>query len=98
MANVKTNLAKLKTAQKIQFARQIISHMTSNPNFPMPTPALPSVAATVAALEEAYNAAQTARQISKSKTAAVIPADEKLNLALTQLANYVQNTSGGDPE
>ena len=25
------------------------------------------------------------------------PADEALNLALTQLANYVQNASGGDP-
>ena len=97
MAHVKTNLAKLKTAEKIQFARQIVTDMTSNPNFPMPTPALPSVAAAATALEAAYNAAQTARQISKSKTAAIVPADEALNLALTQLANYVQNTSGGDP-
>ena len=96
MANVKTNLAKLKTAEKIQFARQIVTDMTSNPNFPMPTPALPSVASAAATLEEAYNASQIARQISKSKTAAVVPADEALNLALTQLANYVQNASGGD--
>ena len=97
MAHVKTNLAKLKTTEKIQFARQIVTDMTSNPNFPMPTPALPSVAAAATTLEAAYNAAQTARQISKSKTAAVSPADEALNLALTQLANYVQNASGGDP-
>src|SRR5258707_4890133 len=84
MANVKANLAKLKTAEKIQFARQIVTDMTSNPNFPTPTPALPSVVAAAMALEEAYNAAQTARQLSKSRTAAVIPAHESLNLALKQ--------------
>ena len=82
---------------KIQFARQVVIDMTGNANFTTPAPTLASVGTSATALETAYNAALTARQVAKSKTQAQDAADAALDLIVSQLANYVENTSGGDP-
>jgi hypothetical protein len=97
MAQVKIGTDGMPIPDKIQFARQIVIDMTGNANFPTPAPTLASIGTAATALETAYNAAQTARQVAKSKTAAIETPDASLNLLLAQLANYVENTSGGDP-
>ncbi|MDB6124467.1 MAG: hypothetical protein JWQ71_3460 [Pedosphaera sp.] len=96
MALIKLGLDKLPIPDKIQFARQIVTDMTGNPNFTTPLPALTGITAAALALETAYNAAQTARQVAKSATATQDVKNDALNLILSQEANYVENTSNGD--
>lgn len=81
---------------KVQFARQVVIDMTGNPNYTTPAPALTAITTAATALETAYNAALTARQVAKSKTAAMVDAEKALDVLVMQLANYVENTSGGD--
>jgi len=97
MPKVKVGLRKMTVPNKIQLARQVVHAMTSNANFPAPSPALASVSTAAVALEAAYHTAQTARQSAKAKTASQKTADAALERLLTQLANYVEHTSGGDP-
>src|SRR5205823_3404061 len=97
MAQVKIGTDGMPVPDKIQFARQIVIDMTGNPNFTTPAPTLASIGTAATTLETAYNAAQTARQVSKAKTAALDTPNGSLDLLLAQLANYVENTSGGDP-
>src|SRR5258706_11400252 len=97
MAQVKVGIATLPDADKIQYARQIVLDMTGNPNFTTPAPTLASVGTAATALETAYNAAQTARQVAKSKTQAQDAAAAALLLLVSQLANYEENNSGGGP-
>ena len=96
MALIKTGLDRLSVPDKIQYARQIVLDMTGNANFPTPNPALTSVTTAANNLESSYNAAQTARQISKSKTSDQDVKSVALDMIVTQLANYVENTSNGD--
>lgn len=81
---------------EIQFARQIVLDMTSNPNFTTPSPALAAIAAAATALETAYNTAQTARQNAKTQTSVSKAKKAALDLLLTQEANYIQNVTAGD--
>src|SRR5258706_6089014 len=97
MAQVKVGIATLPDADKIQYARQIVLDMTGNPNFTTPAPTLASVGTAATLLETNYNAAQTARQVAKSKTQAQDAAAAALLLLVSQLANYGENTSGGGP-
>ena len=96
MATIKTGLDRLSVPDKIQFARQVVIDMTGNANFTTPAPTLASISTAATALETAYNAAQTARQVSKSKTSDQDTKDAALDLIVAQLANYVENTSNGD--
>ena len=61
-----------------------------------PAPALTAITTAATKLETDYNAAMTARQLAKAKTATVQESDAALDGLLGQLANYVENTSGGD--
>ena len=96
MAQVKVGSSGLPIPDKIQYARQIVIDMTGNANYITPAPTLPSIGTAATTLETTYNAAQTARQVAKSKTAIQNTADAALDLLLMQLGNYVENTSGGD--
>ena len=82
--------------QKIQYARQIVIDMTGNANFTTPAPALTALSTAATALETAYNTAQATRQLAKSQTSNQDQKAAALDLLLTQEANYVFNTSGGD--
>ena len=81
---------------KIQFGRQVVQAMTGNPSFPTPTPALPVVTGGSDSLETAFNDAQLARQIAKSKTSIQDDQASSLDWILTQLASYVESASDGD--
>lgn len=96
MAQVKVGSDKLPVPDKIQFARQVVLDMTGNANFTTPAPTLASTTTAATALETAFNNAETARQVAKSKTAIMEAANLALNVLLMQLGNYVENTSGGD--
>lgn len=93
---IKLGLDRMPVPDKIQFARQIALALTGNPNFPSPSPTVALLTTDAEALETAYNDAQSARQLAKAKTSVQDDQTETLNLVITQLANYVENASGGD--
>ena len=95
MAKVKMGTSKLTVPQKIQFVRAVIIEMTGNPNFVTPAPTLAAVGTAATSLETGYGEALAARMAAKAKTAAMEAADDALDVLVSQLANYVQNTSGG---
>jgi hypothetical protein len=80
----------------VSLANQIKTAMTSNASFTTPNPSLTSIgtlittATTKIAAQKA--AAQAALQATNDRDAAIAA----LNAALTLLAAYVENTSGGD--
>jgi hypothetical protein len=96
MSLIKLRLNRMSVADKIQFGRQIVLAMTDNPNFPGPTPSLPTLEAGSASLETAYNDAQTLRQAAKAKTTVQDDRSTELDWELTQLAGYVEMASDGD--
>jgi hypothetical protein len=88
---------KLAVPDKVQFMRQVVIDVGGAVAvYVTPAPALAAITTATTALETAYNAALTARQLAKSKTAAMQEAEKALDLLANQLGNYVENTSGGD--
>lgn len=96
MSKIKLSLQNLSITEKIEFARQTITAMTGNANFPTPNPALAGITTAINAFETAYNDAENTRNIAKSKTAIQHQKEKDLDNLLTQLANYVENTTNGD--
>jgi hypothetical protein len=95
MAKVKLDLRKKTVPAKVLFARNIVIAMTGNTNFTTPVPGLPVITSAANNLETAWQAAQDGGQ---SATLTMNQREKDLNLALTQLAAYVENTSAGDAE
>ena len=97
MAKVKLGLNGMSPDDVVSLANQIVTAMTGNANFTTPNPTLASVTTlktTAAAKVAAQKAAQlAAKQATEDRDAAIVD----LNTALTSLASYVENTSGGDP-
>ena len=96
MSLIKLGLNRMPIPDKIQFTRQVIQASTGNPNVPDPNPTLALVTADTDELEAAYNDAQTARQIAKSKTSLQDEKEAALDWVITQLANYVERACDGD--
>ena len=97
MANkIKLDLQSYTVPDKIQFMRQVVTEMTGNANFTTPSPALSVISTKATALESAFNAQQTAQQAAKTATTNLGTAEDAANAAMNSLANYVEETSGGD--
>jgi len=96
MAKVKLDLRSLTIPAKIQFASQVVTALTGNANFTTPVPALTAITSKAGALETSYNDALAARQTAQQATTVQNTAERDLELALTQLAAYVENASAGD--
>jgi hypothetical protein len=97
MSQVKIGTDGMPVPDKVQFVRQVVIDMNAAAGtFVTPVPALTAITTAATALETAYNAALTARQVAKSKTATMVEVEKALDLLVSQLANYVENTSGGD--
>jgi len=96
MAKVKLNLQTITIPAKVQFASQVVTAMTGNANFTTPLPALTAITTKAGTLETAYNDALAARQTAQQLTTVQNTAERDLELALTQLAAYVENASAGD--
>jgi hypothetical protein len=98
MPRVKLNLKNLSVNEKVLRARQIVTALTGNANFPNPQPALAQVTAAINGLEGAALEAQEARQIAKTRTAAQNAKEQVLDQAMTQLASYVESVAGQNDE
>jgi hypothetical protein len=96
MSNIKTNLSKMNTVQKVQRARQVITKMTGNATFTTPAPALTALTTAADAAEASNNAALAARASSKQATSTQKDKDLALTALLLQEAAYVQNITAGD--
>lgn len=97
MANkIKLDLASLAVPDKVQFIRQVVTKLTGNADFTTPTPTLASITTKVNGLETAYNTQQNAQQAAKTATTNLGTAEAAADAALNSLANYVEETSGGD--
>ena len=96
MAKVKLDLRSLTIPAKVQFASQVVTAMTGNANFTTPAPALTVITSKAGTLETSYNDALAARQTAQQLTTVQNTAERDLELALTQLAAYVENASAGD--
>lgn len=83
-------------AEKLQFARQIVTAMTGNANFATPDPTLASVSGYADDLENAYNAASVARQNATTLTSVQDDKENMLDTTLMKLSNYVENVIDSD--
>ena len=96
MKKVVLNLKNLPIPQKVEFGRQVKTSMTGNANFTTPAPTLAALDTVCTDLETAYNNAEQARLMAKSKTVIQNQKETAYNDLMNQLANYVENTSAGD--
>jgi len=93
MKFVKLGLNGLSVPMQIQRCRNIVTQTTGNSDFPTPNPPLATVTTAIDTLETSFeNAADGGKTLK-----ALVRLNRKALLALmTQLAAYVQETSGGD--
>jgi hypothetical protein len=96
MAQIKLDLENMPLPTKIQFARQVMTALTNNPNFSTPEPTIAELAAQTTTTEGAYNTAQAARQQAISDTATQNEEEKQLDALLTRLGSYVQLKSAGE--
>ena len=96
MAKVKLDLRNKSIPEKVQKMRQFVAAMTGNESFSTPSPVLAAVTSAADDLEAAYNEAQAVRLLAKEKTVAQDAREREADGIVTQLAAYVEGTSGGD--
>ena len=96
MSYAKLGLDGLTVPTKIQYLRRLATALTGNANFPNPVPSIADLTAQADTLEADYNEAQAARLASKTKTALQDEQTAVVDLAIAQLASYVDSASGGD--
>ena len=96
MARIKLNLKNLSTPEKIARARQIVTALTDNKNFPAPNPSLAQVTTDIDAVEHRNNEVQAKRAAAKAATSELYQTEAALDRTLTQLAAYVESVSGDD--
>lgn len=83
----------------IDLCRNVVTHMTGNPNFATPTPTLASVTTQTDATEVALNAwGPEGNRGSHADYVALVAAAQALYNLISAEASYVQTTSGGDPD
>jgi hypothetical protein len=96
MPKVKLNISRLSITEKNAKCRQIVAAVNGNPNFPSPNPPLATITAALDNSNNAFNAAQAARQEAKAKTSAQNDADDVVTGLMAQLAAHVESVAGGD--
>ena len=96
MSKIKLNYTRLPISEKIARAKQIVNALTGNPNFPTPTPALPTISAATVALTTAEADVQAIRQSGKEKTSVRNDKEDVLDKLISQIAAYVESVAGDD--
>jgi hypothetical protein len=91
---VNLGLTNIPVSQLIQNSRQYVTHMTGNPYFPTPTPALATVSAATDLLESDYAVSQTRVRGSAS---VMRDQEKKLIVLLKALASHVELIANGNP-
>ena len=98
MAKIRLNLAGLSIPEKLAKARQNVTALTGNTNFPTPSPALANITTAANELEAAGAEVQAARQTAKEKTSILNQKEDALDQLLTQLAAYVESVAGSNEQ
>jgi len=98
MSKIRLNLAGLSIPEKLAKARQNVTSLTGNTDFPTPSPALANVTTAANELEAASRDAQAARQTAKEKTSIQNQKEDVLDQLLTQLAAYVESVAGSNEQ
>lgn len=84
-------------AEKIQFSRQVTTGIAANPTgFPNPLPAIAGIVTATNDFENAFNAAQAARDTAKAKTVTQNEKEAHLNLLLNQIGAYAETITNGN--
>lgn len=96
MAKVKLDFKRLPLAEKIIKTRQLVTNLTSNPDFPTPNPSLAHITAAVDALEAKVVETQAARQAARALTAEQSDLEDVLDQIIAELGAYIESASGGD--
>jgi hypothetical protein len=95
MSKVKIGFSGLSVPNQIERARNIVTLMTGNASYTTPNPTLAVVTTAVDALETAFN---QSRNRDKAKMVTMRLRRKEMLYQVVQLASYVQDASGGDPE
>ncbi len=96
MARVKLGFNRFAISVKILRARMIVQSMTGNPNFVAIPPNI-ALLLIAAAIDDLEQKAQAAIKGGTDKTLAMYIADTYLVGLMSQLQDYIQVASGGDP-
>lgn len=96
MPKIKLNFGRLTIPEKIARARQIVTALDGNANFPSPSPKLPSITTAIDDLNTAYETSLAARQTTLEKTSDQNVKEDALDKLLSQLASYVESVAGDD--
>jgi hypothetical protein len=96
MSKAKLNFRNLSVTAKLAKAKQIVTALTGNPNFPNPNPSLSAVIAVIMQTETTLAERDAAQQLAKTKTTELNTLEDKLDRVLSQLAAYVDSAAGGD--
>ncbi len=96
MAKVKLNFRRLSVPEKIAKARQIVTALTGNTNFPNPNPPLATITAGVNGLDGAHGITQSTKQDLKTAVTNQSVKEDALDQLVSQIASYVENVAGND--
>jgi hypothetical protein len=94
MPKIKLNLRKLSVPEKIAKAREIITALTGNADFPAPKPTVVAVTTITDDLETAQQDQQAAKRTAVLKTLARDEREDLFDRTFTQLAAYVESVAG----
>lgn len=96
MAKVKLAMNGMSPLEVTDLAARVVSMMTGNPNFPTPNPPLATITTQKNTTVASITAQEAAHQTAEATTITRDTNTEALKGLLSQLADHVQNVSGGD--
>lgn len=98
MSKIKLNLKSLSISDKIKKAKEIVTALDGNPNFPTPSPPLATITSVADDLLAADHDAAVARQESITKTAIRNDKESTIDRVFNQIAAYVESIAGEDEQ
>ena len=96
MAKAKLNFRRLSVPEKIAKAKQIVTALTGNADFPNPVPPLATLTTAANSLETTYNTAQANKQTWKASLPDQATAEDALDKLISQCQSYVESVAGTD--
>jgi len=94
MSKIKINFRPLPVPEKIAKAKQFVTALTGNTNFPTPTPPLSGITAAISDLEGSYTTSQRLRAELKSSVTKQNADEDVLDRVVSQLTGYVESVAG----
>ena len=98
MASIVTGLSRMTDVQVIQFAKQVHTALTGNPNVPAPNPPLSTLQSLIVTAESSTDAYESEKATLRNKKNVRDEAIEALCHGLRLEADAVQAATSGDPD